>query len=269
MFRKLRHSVYVRQTQHTTRNPLALFFSLVVLLGLLAACVAPAEQDINREQIKQAVLNQQEEILRYQLQVLEAEALKTQTPEATKEVNDARAVLLGIIKNRTASEKLLAESLQELWEAQGTAFTNTIPSGGIALSWPVAPLLGISAHFEDEGYKARFGLAHHAIDIPTPQGTLIGAAADGTVSKVSLNGLGYSYIVLDHESNTQTVYGHISAALVTEGDAVHAGDIIAKSGGMPGTVGAGSLTTGPHLHFAERIKGVLVDPLQALPAYEE
>jgi hypothetical protein len=81
------------------------------------AVIATAEQDINREKIKQAVLGQQEEILRYQVQILEAEALKTQTPESAKELNDARAVLLGIIKNRSASEKLLAQSLQELWEA--------------------------------------------------------------------------------------------------------------------------------------------------------
>ena len=85
------------------------------------------------------------------------------------------------------------------------------------------------------------------------------------VLKVALNGLGYSYIVLQHEAGLQTIYGHVSDASVQEGTRVTTGEIIGHSGGEPGTLGAGLTTTGPHLHFAVRKDNVLVDPLQYLP----
>lgn len=227
--------------------------------------VTQAMQDIDRERVKQAVLENQEEILRYQLQILEDEALKENTPEKIKDLADARAVLLGIIKQRGNSEKLLQLSLEQLWEAEGTAYTLERQTGTLSFDWPVAPTLGISAFFQDAAYKRRFGIDHHAVDIPTAQGTLIRAPADATVLKVSMNGLGYSYIVLDHGNGLETIYGHITATLVSEGDKVRAGQSFAKSGGQPGTSGAGLLTTGPHLHFSVKNDGALVDPLQYLP----
>ncbi|MBP7113977.1 MAG: M23 family metallopeptidase [Candidatus Peribacteraceae bacterium] len=222
-------------------------------------------RDIDRERVRQAVLGNREEILRYELQILEDQALQDQTPEKVQELTEKRIVLLSIIKERSQSEKLLGASLQQLWDAQGTAFTLTRPDGGVDLDWPVRPTLGISAYFADGGYKKRFGFDHHAIDIPTEQGTPIRAPADGTVHAVSMNGLGYSYVTLQHADGMQTVYGHVSAANVKTGDSVTFGQVIGRSGGQPGSQGAGLLTTGPHLHFAVRLDGVLVDPLKYLP----
>ncbi len=230
-----------------------------------AAVIADATQDIDRERVKQAVLDQREEILRYNLQVLEQEALLTQTPEDIATLKSSRAVLLNIIGQRDESEKLLMLSLQQLWDAQGTAYATHTALGDIVLLWPVRPTLGISATFDDPSYEKRFGFAHHAIDIPTAQNTPIRAPADGTVLKVALNGLGYSYIILQHDGNLQTIYGHVSDVTVQEGVRVTAGQIIGHSGGEPGTLGAGLTTTGPHLHFAVRKDNVLVDPLQYLP----
>jgi murein DD-endopeptidase MepM/ murein hydrolase activator NlpD len=224
-----------------------------------------AVQNIDRQRVRQAVLDHQEEILRYQLQVLEDQVLRESIPEKLQELRDTRATLLSVIGQRTHSEQLLRASLEEIWEAEGTEFTLGNPSAEQLALWPVEPSVGLSATFKDAGYEQRFGVPHNAIDIPVPQGTFIQAPAAATVLKVARNGLGYSYIVLDHGDGMQTVYGHITAAHAEEGATVEAGQIIGETGGQPGTVGAGLLTTGPHLHFAVKIKGVLADPLKYLP----
>lgn len=226
--------------------------------------IARAQQSVERERITQAVLAQREEILRYQVQVLEDEAQRTQDPKKMAQLTENRKVLISILSQKKASEQLLATSLSELWDAQGTTFSKNAPDTPLILRWPVEPTYGISAHFEDDGYEAKFGMPHHAVDIPAEQGTVILAPADGMVAKVSLNGLGYSYIAIDHADGVQTIYGHVSGSLVQEGDKVRMGSPIGLSGGRPGSEGAGLLTTGPHLHFAVRQDGVLVDPLKYL-----
>lgn len=136
-------------------------------------------------------------------------------------------------------------------------------SGGFA--WPVDPWKGISAYFRDTGYVKVFGVGHNAIDIPQHQGTAVRAAADGVVFKAKDNGYGYSYIILAHGDGFRTVYGHISSILVENGQHVPKGAIIGLSGGMPGTPGAGYMTTGPHLHFEMLRNNAYVDPLDYLP----
>ena len=130
--------------------------------------------------------------------------------------------------------------------------------------WPVAPNRGISAYFRDSGYKARFGVGHNAVDVPTAQGTPIRAPKDGYVYKVKDNGLGYSYIILSHKDQFTTVYGHVSEILVAEKDFVKEGTVIGLTGGAPGTKGAGHMTTGAHLHFEVLKEGQYVDPLDYL-----
>lgn len=230
--------------------------------------IAQSEDTAQRERIRQAVLERREEILRYQLLVLSEEAERLKTPEALTALHEHRAKLLELIKERTTSENLLKESLIALWEAHGTMRTGEAPAGAISLAWPVEPKYGLSAKFKDDGYQKRFGLPHNAIDIPIEQGSVIRAPADGVVSVVKDNGLGYSYVTIAHGGGVESVYGHVSGFLVAQGDKVLEGDPIALSGGRPGSPGAGLLTTGPHLHFAIRVSGVLVDPLEYLTPWK-
>jgi len=133
--------------------------------------------------------------------------------------------------------------------------------------WPVEPKKGISAYFRDPSYVGVFGVKHNAIDLPTFQGTPVRAASDGVIYTVKDNGYGYSYIIVVHSGGLSTVYGHMSKMLVKEGDLVMKGSIIGLSGGMPGTKGAGYMTTGPHLHFEMLDNGSYVDPLNYMPLF--
>ncbi|MFA5358520.1 MAG: peptidoglycan DD-metalloendopeptidase family protein [Patescibacteria group bacterium] len=131
--------------------------------------------------------------------------------------------------------------------------------------WPV-PKNVITATFHDPDYPFRYIFEHPAIDIKAAQGTPVKAADSGYVGKVKDGGAkGYSYIMLIHDNGLATVYGHVSKIYVSADTYVKQGDIIGLSGGMPGTSGSGSLSTGPHMHFEVRLDGIPVNPLDYLP----
>ncbi|MDO8468953.1 MAG: M23 family metallopeptidase [Candidatus Peribacter sp.] len=225
-----------------------------------------AEDDARRIRTEQAVLARREEILRYELKIVEEAGSRSGDGAA---VRVAKEKLLSLLADERAAEERFRETLQEMWEAEGLTATVAVGSPGVVrVLWPVEPDEGLSATFLDPAYEQRFGVQHHAIDIPVPQGSAIRSAADGVVDKVVDNGLGYSYIIVKHDGFA-TLYGHASAFFVAEGDTVRQGDVLAKSGGMPGTPGAGTLTTGPHLHFEVIQEGERIDPLTVLPARPE
>jgi LysM repeat protein len=98
---------------------------------------------------------------------------------------------------------------------------------------------------------------YNAIDFSHGQcGEPIFAAAGGKVLKVKLTsstsrwafGGAGNHLTILHPNGVVTMYGHILKALVSPGQEVSQGQIIALMGGQPGTPGAG-LSTGCHLHF--------------------
>ena len=86
---------------------------------------------------------------------------------------------------------------------------------------------------------------HAGIDIPAPEGEVILAAADGTVSEAGFDAERGDYVVIDHGDGLTTLYGQCRDFTVEEGDTVRAGEQI-------GTVGKTGMSTGPHLHFEVR-----------------
>ncbi|HEV2078273.1 MAG TPA: M23 family metallopeptidase [Allosphingosinicella sp.] len=95
---------------------------------------------------------------------------------------------------------------------------------------------------------------HAGIDLAGPVGTPIYATADGVVQRSEWAG-GYGNLVeLDHGKGIQTRYGHLSTSLVSAGQRVKRGDLIAR-------MGSTGRSTGSHLHYEVRIDGKPVNPV--------
>jgi len=98
------------------------------------------------------------------------------------------------------------------------------------------------------GIKTQGIHGHNAVDIGTPVGSSILAAADGTVLVAKNEGYNGGYgkmVIISHANGTQTVYGHMSNVMISTGEKVLQGQVIGVSGNS-------GKSTGPHLHFEIR-----------------
>lgn len=129
--------------------------------------------------------------------------------------------------------------------------------------WPVESR-EITAKFMDPEYKKLFWIDHTWVDIKVNQWTSIKAVLNSYVYKVVDWWMNYSYVILIHKWDLQTVYGHLSRIDVKEWQVILKWDIIWLSWWMPGTSWAWVLTTGPHLHFEVHKNKELVNPLEYL-----
>jgi murein DD-endopeptidase MepM/ murein hydrolase activator NlpD len=94
---------------------------------------------------------------------------------------------------------------------------------------------------------------HAGLDIAVPIGTPIRASGGGVVSELGEDAEYGLFVILDHPEQFQSLYGHASRLLVTEGDTVAAGQVIALAGST-------GRSTGPHLHFEIRRGTRAIDP---------
>lgn len=94
---------------------------------------------------------------------------------------------------------------------------------------------------------------HNGIDIDLRKGDKVAAAFDGMVRVAkSCGGFG-NVVIIRHYNGLETVYAHLSRIKVKSGQVVLAGQTI----GLGGSTGH---STGSHLHFEVRLKGLPINP---------
>lgn len=131
------------------------------------------------------------------------------------------------------------------------------PSGGVSsqgMVWPVPSSSHITSGYgwRDLGGYSDF---HLGIDIAAGYGQNVVAAADGRV--IATGGQHWSYgniVIIDHGNGVATAYAHNSSIVVSTGQIVKRGQVIAK-------IGSTGNSTGNHCHFEVRINGKTVNPM--------
>ena len=97
--------------------------------------------------------------------------------------------------------------------------------------------------------------AHRGIDFAAPTGTPIYAAGDGRIEFAGRKGGYGNAVVINHGKGITTLYGHMSrfGKAGRNGRQVRQGEVI-------GYVGSTGASTGPHLHYEYRVRGVHKNP---------
>ena len=161
------------------------------------------------------------------------------------------------------------ENISDFLENGEILYVN--PNGFV---WPIPGYTRISSPFgKRNSPTAGASSYHYGCDIPAPQGTKLIAIADGEITFLNFLGAGGYTLTLSFE-NYKVSYCHIDPNfLVSVGDFVKQGQVIALVGpkyvyGVPGnfykdengnpTNGA---TTGSHLHIGFRINNQYQNPM--------
>ncbi len=110
----------------------------------------------------------------------------------------------------------------------------------------------------DFGYRrnpftGRTSEYHSGVDIRGKMRDTVRATANGVVAFAGYN-KGYgNFVIIQHEKELQTVYGHLHSISVKRGEKIESGQMIGKLGNT-------GRSTGAHLHYEMRKNGKKIDP---------
>ncbi len=191
------------------------------------------------------------------------EELEINQAEVESKISEITAYRQSLERDKNAYIQYLAEkeAAERRTKAQvgisgnvGTVAAGRISSGYFL--WPTNTWY-ITSDFSPNRVNPVTGVLrpHTGTDVGASQGAPIWAAQSGTVVLAEYNGGYGNCVILDHGGGIKTLYGHMSAILVTQGQSVSQGTQI-------GRVGSTGNSTGPHLHFEVLVDGKAVNPMQ-------
>ena len=168
------------------------------------------------------------------------------------ELGDATADQAAYKKQLEEQEKLLNEIEDQIARA---ANPDAYQGSATGFIWPCPAYTRISSYFGPRPQPVPGASTNHkGVDLAAPYGSAILASASGVVTTSTYSKSAGNYIVLAHGNGTSTVYMHASALLVSVGETVEQGEVIAK-------VGSTGYSSGNHLHFGVIKNGSYVNPL--------
>lgn len=204
------------------------------------------QTEIKQASVEQLLSAKQAELRSYESQIAEAE---NQLSEYEKDLEAQEAAIRQIEEEIKRQE----EEARRKAEAAGKSYV-TKDIGDIHFIWPCPASSRITSGFGGRSSPTEGASSNHqGIDIGAPTGSDILAAAEGDVVVSTYSSSAGNYVMINHGGGVYTVYMHASKLLVSVGEHVSQGQVIAK-------VGSTGYSTGPHLHFGVRLNGTYVDP---------
>jgi murein DD-endopeptidase MepM/ murein hydrolase activator NlpD len=213
-----------------------------------------AQAEANQQQLALDGLAQQRRNL---LAVAENERhdVATQVAALDDTSAEAEAALEELVREKQAEEEARRLAARRAAELSGVSLPPE-PGAPGQLIWPVSGPITSPFGMRMHPVYGR-PILHAGIDIGVPQGTTIGAAADGRVIVAGYEGDCGNMVAIDHHGGLSTIYCHMSQIFVGVGQDVQQGQAI-------GAVGMTGDATGPHLHFQVMQDGHPVDPMSYL-----
>ncbi len=213
---------------------------------------------------KEAYISQKKAKLEHVEHELKEERESVEALDNTKRVSLAQLIsnLEGSKEYIKICEKTEADLENQISEAENEIYDDfddyddDVKYVGSKLLWPCPGHYTVRSPF---GYRMHpilhYRRLHAGIDISTPSGVGIYAAAKGKVIIATYDSGAGNYVMIDHGGGLCTVYMHNSKLLVKKGQTVKRGQKIALSGST-------GLSTGPHCHFGVRVNGQYVNPMK-------
>lgn len=187
-------------------------------------------------------------------------SLKSQQGEVKAKQESLNADKSALNKKRQAVAADNAELSEEIADLQAAADALTAqikdygnsdsPYSG-SMIWPVSGHISCEYGYRYcpyHGYEL-----HTGIDIAVGTGTSVKAASSGVVRQAYYNSSYGNMVLIDNGGGIYTLYAHNSSLLVSAGQKVSQGQVIARSGNTGNS-------TGPHVHFEVRVNGQYVNP---------
>lgn len=224
------------------------------------------EQKLHIEQQKQLIVEEKKGIESKRAEknklLADLEQQKDSYEKALNEMEAQSKELEAVIRKLQDEEEARRKAEEEARrKAQTQKNSGSSSRGGSIVAtgrftWPVPGYSRISSSF---GYRVHpvlgVGKLHTGIDIAAPSGANVVAADGGVVIQSGWLGSYGKAVIIDHGNGISTLYGHNSSLLVSAGQEVSQGQVIAR-------VGETGLATGPHSHFEVRINGTPTNPMQ-------
>ncbi len=210
---------------------------------------------------ERAVLEEEKAALEAEQAALEEEetALEKELQNAKNQIQDLSAMQKEYQENYAELSEMQKQIQAELLDIYKNLNTSNEAYVGGEMMWPVPGFSKISSYY---GWRFNNTDFHTGMDITGSgvHGAAVVASNTGTVvftKTCPYNGYKYgygTYIIVDHGGGITTLYAHLSAINVKEGDIVVMGQQI-------GRVGNTGWSTGAHLHFEVRVDGKAVNPI--------
>ena len=177
-----------------------------------------------------------------------------------KQTQDAVSSLVkDIVSKNYRTENNIPEQIAQLNKQKDSSDKETSQA-----AWPAYPVSQISTIFKDADFEKENGFKNLSVEMSVDQGTPVYAMRDGVVYSVHQGTDQVAWVLIVHTDGYVSAYSYLSSIAVEPGELVKRGQFIGRSGGEPGTAGAGFRSEGANLTFYLFKDGTAIDPLTVL-----